>query len=55
MLLFLLIIKNYCIQDAAYSEVDIKCEIDSFSKLQISGGGEGGEALSVKSAYGAVT
>ena len=30
-LLFLLIIKNYCVHDATYSEVDSKCEIDSFS------------------------
>ena len=27
-----LIIKNYRIQDTTYSEVDSKCEIDSFSK-----------------------
>ena len=37
MLLFLLIIKNYHIQDATYSEVDSMCQIDSFSKLQIPG------------------
>ena len=34
-LLFLLIIKNYRIQDTRYSEVDSKCEVDSFSRLQI--------------------
>ena len=36
--MFLLTIKNYRIQDATYSDVDTKCEIDSFSKLQIPGG-----------------
>ena len=34
-LFFLFMIKNYRIQDTTYSEVDSKCEIDSFYKLQI--------------------
>ena len=34
-LLFLLTIKNYRIQDATFNEVDSKCETDSFSQLQI--------------------
>ena len=42
MLLFLLIMKNYCIQDVTYSEVDSWCKIDSFSNLQMGGGGGGG-------------
>ena len=41
-MLFLLIIKNYHIQDATYSEVDSKCKMDSFSNLQMGGGGGGG-------------
>ena len=41
MLLFLLIIKNYCIQDVTYSEVDSWCKVDSSSNLQIHGEGEG--------------
>ena len=35
-LLFLLI-KNYHTQDTTYSEVDSKCEIDSYSELKIPG------------------
>ena len=34
---FLVIIKNYRIQDATCSEVEGKCKIDSFSNLQIEG------------------
>ena len=41
-LLFLLIIKNYCMQDVTHSEVDSWCNIDSLSNLQIRGGGGGG-------------
>ena len=57
MLLFLLIIKNYRIQDATYSEADSKCEIGGFSKLQIPGGGGGGGkgAPSGRFTYGVVT
>ena len=53
-LLFLLIIKNYCIQDATNSEVDSKCKMDSFSANR-GGGGGGGEAPSSRSTYGMVT
>ena len=51
MLLFLSIyIKNYRMQDAkTYSEVDSKCEIDSFSKLQLRG-----EVPSGRSTFGVV-
>ena len=56
MLLFLLIIKNYYIQDVTHSEVDSWCNIDSLSNLQIRGGGGGGEeAPSDRSTYGVVT